>query len=182
MSETMRRLREDHVHIARLLDLMEQQVGRLHECSLTDYELMRDLMRYMAEYPDVFHHPTEDVVFRRLVEVHPAAAPMVDELLREHRVLAEKGEHVRNALRSVVDGALVPRDILEEQCRDYIATLRRHRDREEELLFPLADEHLAPRDWEEIERTLSAGEDPLFGPVVAEQFRSLYDFILQQSD
>ena len=33
----------------------------------SDYQLMKDIMHYMRHYPDLFHHPREDVLFGELV-------------------------------------------------------------------------------------------------------------------
>lgn len=181
MSLTMQKLRQDHVNLGRLLDILEQELDSLHEGTRTDYELMQDAMLYMTRYPDEVHHPTEDVVFRRLMDRHPATRPAVAGLLDEHEKLVERGRAFRAVLMQVVDGSLVSRAELEREGRDYVRMLRRHVQREETELFPLADQHMQPEDWQAVEAEIELREDPLFGPVTGDDFRDLLAHISRQS-
>jgi len=182
MPEVMRQLRQDHRNTARLMHLLEEQVQSLEASTRTDFELMQDVMQYMTHYPDRHHHPTEDLVFQRLVARDESARAAVDELLQEHQDLAEKGSHLLHTLRQVVDGALVARESIDERARDYIETQRRHMSKEEEHVFPRAEGILRDEDWAEVERRKEAMRDPLFGPVVDEDYRTLYELIVGSSE
>jgi hemerythrin-like domain-containing protein len=70
---------------------------------------MSDILYYMIHYPDLFHHPREDVIFSRLMERDPSVAQGVEELARQHRVIAESGARLHENLAGAMPGRL---------CRD----------------------------------------------------------------
>ena len=181
MADIIQQLQKDHLIAARLLDLLEVQIGTLHDGGTPDYLLMLDVMHYMTHYPDLFHHPREDLVFKKLKQRDASARPIVDSLVKEHKALAEKGVQFHECLHTVVSELMVPRESLESQGRDYIAFLRSHMDKEEGEVFPLAAKVLREKDWAEIDTTMEVKEDPVFGKVLGEEYRALCVFLTQQS-
>jgi hemerythrin-like domain-containing protein len=63
VEQLMNDLRGDHRNMALLLDLLDAQIDRLSASEEPDYDLVRDIMLYMTEYPGVVHHPMEDIVY-----------------------------------------------------------------------------------------------------------------------
>ena len=60
MFEVMRQLHEDHERVARLLDLMDEQISAIQAAARADFELMLNAMHYILHYADEFHHPREE--------------------------------------------------------------------------------------------------------------------------
>ena len=181
MPAIMEQLKADHDNISRLLATLDAQMVVVHEEENADFELMHDIMVYMTHYPDHTHHPMEDLVFDKLASRDSSAAGLVTQLKREHTALAEKGQRFTEMLRHVVDGALVERDVLENTGRDYITFLRSHMEIEDSDAFPRAEQALCDKDWEDVASNIEARTDPVFGPIVANEFRSLYDYIQRES-
>lgn len=177
MADIIQQLRKDHLNAAKLLDLLEAQIETLDKGETTDYLLMLDAMHYMTHYPDLFHHPKEDLVFKKLKQRDVSARPTVDNLVEEHKALAEKGVQFYECLQTIVSELMVSRESLESRGRDYIAFLRSHMNKEEDEIFPLASAVLREKDWAEIDTAMEAKEDPVFGKVVEENYRALYDFL-----
>lgn len=182
MANVIRHLRIDHRHMSRLLDVLEAQLALFHEGDDPDYILMMDIMQYMANYPDRFHHPKEDLVFKKLIERDPSTRLVVKDLMNKHETLGILGTAFIESLRIVLSEFLLERKTLESQGREYIKTLRQHIDIEESQVFPLASKLLLEQDWGEIENTMEAIEDPLFGPTVEKEYLALYDYINHQSE
>ncbi|MEE9598540.1 MAG: hemerythrin domain-containing protein [Acidiferrobacterales bacterium] len=180
MAHIIQQLQKDHLNAARLLDLLEAQIGTLHDGETPDYLLMLDMMCYMRHYPDLFHHPKEDLVFEKLKERDANACLIVDNLMEEHKALAEKGVQFFESLQTIVSESMVPRETLESQGRGYIAFLRSHMKKEEDQAFPLASKVLREEDWAEIDTAMESKADPVFGKVVGGKYRALYDFLTQQ--
>ena len=86
MSDTIAALDRDHANVARLLELLESEILAIEVGKTPDYPLLQDIMRYMTQYPDRFHHPKEDLIFVQLLKREPGA--------RADRVLAHR-HHVR---------------------------------------------------------------------------------------
>lgn len=179
--DIMKQLGADHGNVAQMLDILDRQLDNVHEMKSTDFDLMRDVMYYMTRYPDRVHHPLEDLVIHKLIDHDPSFRELGENILREHKGLAEKGEAFLEMLVQVTDGAMVLREDIEAAGRDYVAFLRAHMQKEDERLFPLAERTLKHQDWKEIGRAIERRHDPVFGPMVDDQFRALYDFIQQQT-
>jgi hemerythrin-like domain-containing protein len=178
MSRVMEQLRTDHVNIARLISLLDLQMGEFDRAGAPDFELMTDILDYALNYPELCHHPTEDLVYQRLMERDPASSAVVLDLLEEHRKLTLITKEFADLLARVVLDGEVPRERLGALGREFVATNRRHIEREETIVFPLAEKALTDQDWAEIDAAISA-DDPLFGAEVADQFRALYQSIVE---
>ncbi len=181
MSAIMEQLKTDHDNISRLLATLEEQMDVVHDEQNADFELMHDIMMYMIHYPDHTHHPMEDLVFQKLTDHDSSAEGVVTQLKREHAGLAEKGQRFMEMLRHVVDGAMVERDVLENTGRNYIAFFRSHIEVEDSDAFPRANKALSDEDWEDVAASIEARTDPVFGPVISNEFRSLYDYIQREA-
>ena len=164
-----------------LLDLLDAEVERVSEGEVADLELMRDIMVYMTRYPDHAHHPVEDLMFRRWLEREEEARRLVSALGREHRGLSEKGEALAEVLAYAVGGAMVGREEIETRARDYSEFLRYHMKIEDEQAFPGADRALDREDWTDIVNALAEHTDPVFGPVVHEEFHDLFALLARSA-
>ena len=173
----LQQLARDHDNMRRLLDLLDSELAQVQEGDVADFELMRDIMVYMTRYPDHTHHPIEDLMFRRWIEYDESARSLASTLGREHRGLAEKGEALADILAHVVDGAMVSREEIETRARDYGEFLRYHMNVEDERAFPGAGGALRDEDWAGIESAFAEHEDPVFGPIVHDEFRDLFERI-----
>ena len=173
----LQQLARDHRNMRLLLDLLDSEILRVQEGDVADFELMRDIMVYMTRYPDHTHHPIEDLMFRRWIEHDENARGLTSMLGREHRGLAQKGEALAEILAHVVDGAMVSREEIETRARDYCEFLRHHMSVEDDQAFPGAGRALREGDWAGIVNAFSEHEDPVFGPIVHDEFRDLFERI-----
>jgi len=177
MSEILQQLRIDHANFAGLLTRLESELDKIRSVELAEIELMREIMHYLTRYPDTVHHPREDLIFSRLVLRDDTTRPLVDELTVEHRDLAEKGNEFLRVLGSVVDGAMVHRELLEQCGGDYVEALRTHIRKEEGSIFRRIETALMAEDWAAIEAADERRPDPLFGSIVEQGYRDLFDSI-----
>ncbi len=181
MTEPIVTWHADHVNFARLLDLLERELGVFHAGEQPDYALMLDIMSYLRYYPDRFHHPREDVAFARLVERDPALRLPLGRRLQEHRVIAAAGEKLLNVLQSVVDGALLERAAVETAAATYLIYYRHHLAAEEREIMPRAAQLLTPSDWAAVAAATPTGADPLFGEDFEPRYRELRKKIASES-
>lgn len=177
MSETIQQLRKDHSNISTLLKLLDDEIESLEAGGNGDYVLMLDIMHYMTHYPDLFHHPKEDLVFEKLIERDPDVGSVVDDAVNEHQLLKDQGVELIRSLRNILNGFEPPHGRMQSQVHQFIATLRRHMEREETELFPKALKTLRDDDWSEIESAVESREDPVFGKVIKKEYLSLYEQI-----
>ncbi len=67
-------LSREHRNIERLLGVLERELELFERGERPDYEVVRAIISYFEVYPEVYHHPQEDLVFARLKTRDPAAA------------------------------------------------------------------------------------------------------------
>jgi len=163
----------EHINFAALLDLLEVQLDRFHRGQAPDYELMLDIMFYMTHYPDVLHHPKEDLAFARIAERTASARLIVEELAEQHALLKRDGNALVVALDDIVNGSITSREHVEAPGRGYIGAFRRHIEREEAEILPLASEVLNREDWAAIDAAIHRLEDPVFGKARDERYAAL---------
>jgi hemerythrin-like domain-containing protein len=163
----------DHVNFGKMLNLLEDQLELFHAGSSPEYGLMLDVMHYMTHYPDVSHHPKEDLVFAKIKERGQEAGPIVDELTKQHASLRETGQELVRNLDDIVNGSIVSRELVEAAARAYVRHFRNHMRVEETEILPLAASLLAANDWVSVESAIRHLEDPLFGAKTEERYAAL---------
>jgi hemerythrin-like domain-containing protein len=131
----------------RLLDLLEKQVSVFQRAERPDYELMLDIIRYLRDFPDEFHHAREDAVFARLAQRYPGMELVFARLHQEHRVIANAGQALLELLEAALAGAIVARSDVEAAAATYLAYYRNHIRGEERDALPRAAESLTHEDW-----------------------------------
>lgn len=172
-------LSREHRNIERLLDILERELEVFDCGDKPDYEVIRAIISYFEVYPELYHHPQEDLVFARLKARDPAAAEKIGDLAREHQKGAERLHRVARAVDSVLaDQALLRQDV-DAVVRDFIEHERRHVMMEDRDFFPVALNVLQPQDWQEIASTLTVHDDPLFSDLVEGRFDMLRAHILR---
>ena len=177
MSDELRRLQNDHLNFRKLLRLFEIQIVLFHGGADPDYELMRDVVHYMTQYPDRFHHPAEDLVFERLLQLEPAARPLVKAIEKEHEELVASGVKLLQLLDEVVGDAVIARETVESSARKYLEWLLAHMEKEESTLFPMAAQRLTAADWADISAAVKRHEDPLFSARVHQRYRAILEHL-----
>ncbi len=99
------RLSQEHRNIEKLLAVLERELEVFDRGDRPDYEVIRAVISYFELYPEVYHHPQEDVVFAKLKTRDPAAAAKVGDLAREHQKGAERLRRVAHAVENVLADA-----------------------------------------------------------------------------
>jgi hemerythrin-like domain-containing protein len=172
-------LSREHRNIEKLLVVLERELEIFDRGDRPDYEVIRAIISYFEVYPEVYHHPQEDLVFAKLKIRDPAAAAKIGDLASEH----QKGALRLRRVAEAVDGVLADREVLRQTVdtiiRDFIQYERRHMMMEDRDFFPAALKALAPQDWIEIASSLTTHKDPLFSDTSEERFDAIRAHILR---
>lgn len=167
----------EHVYFGKLLRLLQREVDVFHAGERPNYELMLDVISYLRDFADLFHHPREDVAFARLARRCPELELALARLRQEHGVIAQAGETLRRLLTEVVDGALIKRADLEMAAAMYLVYYGNHIAKEEEDVVDRAAQLLSAEDWEAVRAAVPAQRDPLFGDTPDQRYRALRHLI-----
>ncbi|MBK8454629.1 MAG: hemerythrin domain-containing protein [Thiofilum sp.] len=181
MHKILADLHQDHINLATLLGLLEEQVHYLAEGDDANLWLILDIADYIERYSDYVHHPKEDRVYAVLAECTSENADTLTELLAQHHQLPNDTLTFQALIKGVLyDDAIVLRDGLVAKINEFIAAQKQHMNLEEGIIFPLIQKHLKPNHWNALENSLLNAEDPLFGAKVMERYEQLYAVVSEK--
>src|SRR5262245_43488571 len=131
-------LGRDHRNLRLLLDIVEEEMDAYREGHTPDFDLLRLIAEYTLHYPDLVHHPKENLIFERLVMRDSSAAEVVGDVIAEHRKLAELTRRFAGAIANASRDVELPREWLEALAKEYLQANRLHMQLEEQYLLPRA--------------------------------------------
>lgn len=155
-------LRDEHEVILRALALLERLGERLEAAQPVDRETLAWLRGFFSTFADRCHHGKEEQHLFPALERHgvPKEGGPLGVMLLEH-------EEGRALVRAMVGGTDQQSG---ESIRKYTALLRAHIDKENGILFPLAEQVLPGQEQHEMARAFEEVERAVAGPRVHERF------------
>jgi len=178
MARLLETLREEHGGTVSLLLALSAQIDDFEGGTRPDYDIVLAALEYFETFPDLYHHPKEDLVYARLRERDAASADEIGDLERAHRDLSEGVKKFASALRAVLNEAELPRSLFVERARRFVEAQRDHIRMEEDRFFPAAERLLTEADWRELEAQIGTAADPLLGGRAGARFERLRQAIL----
>jgi hemerythrin-like domain-containing protein len=163
MTSQIAQWQAEHGNFSLLLSILEEQVAAFRDGESPDYNLMLEIVSYLREFGDGYHHPREDAAFKILVAHDPQMRLVINSLLQEHRVIAVAGEELAARLHQVISDAYVLRATLEAAAALYLDYYRHHIATEEKQVIPRSRLLLHVQDWDTVTRAAPSHPDPLFG-------------------
>ena len=174
MSQIMDVLRSEHRSIGFLLDLLERQTDLLEKTGEPDLQLIVEIIDYFRSFPDMHHHPKEDLVLRRLRERAEGLDGEFFRLDEEHEKLSgELHAFSRTAAELISDPSPMSRSSFILESRSFIERERRHMSMEERYFFPAAERWLTDADWDELDEAVNQFVDPISAPHAVQRFQML---------
>lgn len=182
MPELYEQLHMDHINYSRLLNLLELQLDRHETDNKPDYLLMLDIMKYMINYPDIFHHPAEELLFAELEKVEDKDAATIEKLCEEHSTLAELAGELKEQLQNASTGHIMERRRILDAGRRYVDLYREHINLEEREIFPLLKTTINREAMDRVRQQTGEIPDPLFNDPVSDEYHRLFRSITEQGD
>lgn len=175
------RIKAEHRALARVLGAMQALVARYREPSAKpDYALFEAMVEYIENVPDRLHHPKEDqVLFPAVARGAGAGSALVEDLERDHARGAPMLAELRRAFQAFRDARRNSLNQLATAVDEFAEFYWLHMRKEEQQLLPFALDHLSEDDWQRVNSAFSNNQDPLFGASLAEQYRQLYQRIIE---
>jgi len=132
---------EEHRLILRLIALVEQNTKRMEEGRFRDWQFFLDAVDFIRNYADRFHHAKEeDVLFVALVENGmPAKNSPIEAMHLEHDQGRAFVRTLEEATNLALAGASDQITVIAASAKGYAALLRGHIDKEDSILYPLAE-------------------------------------------
>lgn len=180
MSRTASIIREEHRSLAIVVHCMESLLDDIEtKGTAPDFELLHTALHYLSSFTYEFHHPKETgYLFPALLRRAPARAAILDELERQHHEGKELIEEMHAALDHYQQSGDEGFERFKAAVDAYHAFEWAHIRLEEKSVLPFAEACLTDRDWGKIDSMFLDYRDPVFGEKRAEEFRKLFDKIV----
>lgn len=181
MTHIYRQLVEDHKNLGCVLDVLEREIGR-YDTETKDPEtepnmpLILEIMDYIHDYPEHFHHPLEEAAFDHLLELHQGNPDHIARIRDEHVDLEHSSEDVRQLINGISVGNPTSLDTLHESLDQFLDHQRSHIRNEEATVFK-AIEALSQEESDRIAARVEARLDPLFGHDNPQQYDELLNYL-----
>jgi hemerythrin-like domain-containing protein len=130
-------LREEHRVIVQALDALERAAARLAAGGAVAERWWTDVVAWLRAFADRNHHAKEEAaLFPAMVKAGaPSEGGPIAVMLEEH----VEGRRLVTAMETAAGAARLA------ACRAYVALLRAHIEKENEIVFPLAEAVLDPQ-------------------------------------
>jgi hemerythrin-like domain-containing protein len=141
-------LKDEHRSIERMLNVLETTSSRLKEGRDVSPRIFRDALKFIKQFADGCHHHKEEILlFPTMIEKgFLREAGPIAVMLSEHDI---GRAHVRSMLEAVEKyehGDKTGASQLTSSADAFIGLLRQHILKEDNVLFPMADQHFSEAD------------------------------------
>lgn len=160
MSKAITDLTNDHEAILTALDIFSRILDNLKTSSQANEEELLDFIDFLKEFADKCHHGKEEgILFPSIV-----AAGVPD---RGGPIAVMMSEHIqgRGFIHEMVEALEEELDLsrFEKAGRNYINLLRAHIQKENNVLFPMAEKVIAEAELEQIHSAFEEHEEKVIG-------------------
>ena len=180
VSTVLQTLYAVHANLGQLLKVIEDEIERIGAGQLDpDIEMLTLALEYCLEYPGQFHHPTEDLIYDRLIRRVPQLAGEITAITADHKTLSQLTRSFCDAVARAIE--IDETKFLYTEGLAFVQHYRHHMHVEEAEIFTAAHTHLTPGDWSRIEAMARISVDPVFTERVRDAYLALKDRIVARA-
>lgn len=165
-------LKHEHKIVLAVLDGAEREARNIQATGKVDTDKVRKIVDFFRTFVDKCHHSKEERrLFPRLEERGvPRGGGPIAVMLYEHAQGRNETAAIADALNKFSGGDAGAAEALAEHLLAYAKLLREHIDKENNILFAIADRVLTPEDQDELSAAFEAIEAEEIGEGVHEQY------------
>jgi hemerythrin-like domain-containing protein len=170
-------LRQEHEAIVKMLDVTENVAGRLERGELVRQEVLADLQEFFRFFADQCHHGKEEDLLFPLLEQKgmPGPGGPIGVMLHEHEEGRALIGEMRDAAEALKSGAAGAGARWAGAARGYVGLLRGHIQKENEVLFVMAERLLSPGEQEQLAQAFEKLEVSKMGAGTHERLHAMVD-------
>lgn len=135
---------DEHELILRMIALVEHNTALLEGGRFRNWQFYLDAVDFIRNYADRFHHAKEeDVLFVALIKNGmPEKQSPIEAMHMEHDQGRAHVLAIEEAAQKALDGKPAQSAVIAEHARGYATLLRSHIGKEDDILYPLAEQTL----------------------------------------
>ncbi len=140
-SKTSKMLIKEHKKILKEVEKLGKECTKIESGASINKAFFEKMVEFIREYADKFHHAKEeDILFKEICKnENNFHCNPVKQMLLEHQ---EGRKFVRGILKGLKENN--SKDIV-QNSEDYIRLIREHIFKEDNILYPMADENLSKK-------------------------------------
>lgn len=153
-------LKEEHRNIERMLNVLERAVVNLQRGDHVSPEVFREILHFIRMYTDGCHHRKEEtLLFPMMVQkgFQRDSGP-IGVMLHEHDLGRTEIGAIANALQKYSEGGGEGKKDLILHALNFISLLREHIQKEDKILFVMADNHFSDDDQSVLSEGFAAAD------------------------
>ncbi len=168
-------LREEHEGILAMLAVVDAAAERLSQGKEIPADLFANSVDFFRNFADQCHHEKEErELFPKLVEHGiPNEGGPIGVMLAEHERGRAHVRALREAAEQVARGDATAVPALVSHAHAYVDLLRAHIDKENDILFVMADRVLSPDEQNTLQQAFERIERDHIGPGVHERYHAM---------
>lgn len=145
-------LKEEHEAIKLMLEILEKVCDKLEQGEKVNSEHLERILDFIKTFADECHHgKEEDLLFPELEEAGiPKEGGPIGVMLTEHDLGRNYVRKFAQGIQEYKKGNSKAIKEIIENARNYIQLLREHIEKENNILFTMADMHLSPDKQKEL--------------------------------
>ena len=176
-------LMEEHQVIMRVLAALEKSARRLEAGEPVQAAFFVESADFIKGFADGCHHKKEEgVLFPAMIEAGlPKDAGPVAVMLAEHEEGRRLTRGMRQAAEKLAQGEQAARQEITSNAMGYVHLLRQHIQKENYILFPMADKIIPPDRQPQVNADFDRIEHEETGEGVHEKYLALAERLEQQA-
>jgi hemerythrin-like domain-containing protein len=168
-------LKEEHQIILVVIGAAEREVEEIGRSGKVNGQRVDKILDFLRNFADQCHHAKEEnILFVRMREKGmPADSGPIFVMLREHEENRKNVAAVAAALPKAVAGEESAVAAVRDNLTAYADRLREHIDKEDNVLYPMADRMLSPEDQKRLAEAFEKVEKEEMGEGVHKKYHEL---------
>jgi len=176
MSPT-KKLMAEHEAIELMLDVLDKMSNKFDSGKIVDANDPENIVDFIKIFADKCHHGKEEnLLFPALEKTGiPKESGPIGVMLSDHQEGRGYVRKMAEAVAGIKEGNKKEVKNFAKNARNYIQLLRGHIEKENNILYPLADDRLTPKQQEELKNGFTQVERKIIGEGKHEEYHRLLD-------
>jgi len=168
-------LKKEHEAIKLMLRILEKVSKRLEAGEKVNIEHLESILEFIRVFADKCHHGKEEGLLFPAMEKAgiPRERGPIGVMLYEHREGRDFVKGMSEAIEKYKKGGKKAGREVAKNARNYVSLLSQHIEKEDNILYPMADSRLSAASEEDLEKGFEKIEKEFIGPGRHEEFHRL---------
>ncbi len=184
MESLIDELHNDHIKCNNVLDLLAEQLNKIHNGKSADYRLMLDAVSYLETNLEYALIPKEDVIFKESTENYDIEElnDTIQQFRSENHEIMVLIHNLRNYIDAALEDSIFEKKPFERQLEKCIQRQREHMNTEENIIFPLLRKIMSEEQLKKISTDFESQTNIMSSDNTSYKYTEFYHRITDNSD